>query len=677
MFCPKCGTKNDEDALFCQNCGNRLVLPVPSPVAEAVPEPASEIAAPEPAPVISASEHAAAAEEASEPAPVIQAESVSVQSSGTAPEAASVNAAPEPAPVNAVSEPAPVAMDAEVSAASPEVTSEAVSTEAVPVAEALTEEVSVPAPAIRSEDVSAPAVRPEAVTVPDAPETVVPEKKIKKRRLFAGKEAKQPEGEVKKRSKLPLIGVCAGVVICIVVAAIIFFGRLAGSSADVVDSITYFYAPQDDCTYIVHNGNVLTNWFEGHASILGYDGKRDKALISCDSDLYLVDSKENLKLVAEDVKFADISYDGNMIAYVDNDDSLYAYSVKNGKVSYISGDNTVAPVLSPKGSAIAYVCEEDGDGVMYVYTGKKSFRLGRDVMPLALSDNAKYIYYYDPEKNALYCCDKKYNTNKLGTDIYSSCTFNKDLSQIIFSDENGVYYAEKGGEKQRIFDRGISVFPLQNTIYTASTVRSESSYNIFATQISNTLLGGSFYTTSNNEVLYISPAMTVNKLVGNSNEVSVANKGKAIYYITTDNTLYYAKLTPELNSVKVADDVYTVQGASRSNSGYYMDNDKAIYSLNGARKGKKIADDVYNFQVSSDGICYYMCNFDPAKYRSDLYAFKSGISGKQFICDDCAAVFSYAGMVLYYGGYDMEYQTYELYSTPKGIKFNHIIIGII
>ncbi|MFR2512249.1 MAG: zinc ribbon domain-containing protein [Lachnospira eligens] len=29
MFCPNCGTKNEDDALFCGNCGTRLVIDVP------------------------------------------------------------------------------------------------------------------------------------------------------------------------------------------------------------------------------------------------------------------------------------------------------------------------------------------------------------------------------------------------------------------------------------------------------------------------------------------------------------------------------------------------------------------------------------------------------------------------------------------------------------------------
>ena len=40
MFCPNCGTKNEDDALFCGNCGTRLVIDVPqeTPVQEGVEE---------------------------------------------------------------------------------------------------------------------------------------------------------------------------------------------------------------------------------------------------------------------------------------------------------------------------------------------------------------------------------------------------------------------------------------------------------------------------------------------------------------------------------------------------------------------------------------------------------------------------------------------------------------
>ncbi len=39
MFCPNCGTNNDDEALFCGNCGTRLVIDVPqeTPVQESAP----------------------------------------------------------------------------------------------------------------------------------------------------------------------------------------------------------------------------------------------------------------------------------------------------------------------------------------------------------------------------------------------------------------------------------------------------------------------------------------------------------------------------------------------------------------------------------------------------------------------------------------------------------------
>ena len=45
MFCPNCGTKNEDDALFCGNCGTRLVIDAPqeTPVQESVEEEPEEI----------------------------------------------------------------------------------------------------------------------------------------------------------------------------------------------------------------------------------------------------------------------------------------------------------------------------------------------------------------------------------------------------------------------------------------------------------------------------------------------------------------------------------------------------------------------------------------------------------------------------------------------------------
>ena len=47
MFCPNCGTKNEDEALFCGNCGTRLVIDVPqeTPVQESVEEVRSSLLA--------------------------------------------------------------------------------------------------------------------------------------------------------------------------------------------------------------------------------------------------------------------------------------------------------------------------------------------------------------------------------------------------------------------------------------------------------------------------------------------------------------------------------------------------------------------------------------------------------------------------------------------------------
>ncbi len=612
MFCPNCGTKNDDDALFCANCGTKLE--VPTPVAEPAPAPVetAPVAEPAPAPV----EAAPVAEPA--PAPV---------------EAAPV-AEPAPAPVEAapVAEPAPVPV-----------------VEEAPVTE--------PAPApVEAAPVVEPAPAPQPAPVPQP----VPEAK-KTKAASASENSDKPKS---KKKIFILIGAAALALIILVVGAIIAIGKLSGSSSKFTDYYDAWYDDNNDQTYITYKGKVFPNYFNGRASLVDAGADYSIALFMCDDDLYMADSKENLKLVYEDVKYSTISYSGNMVAFVDKDNDLYSYDTKNGRVSHISGDIIQTPVISPNGKTILYVTEDDGDNILYAYVGRKSFKLSRDVTPIACSDNAKYIYYYDPSKDAVYVSDKNYNTNKLGTGIIwgSNLVFNNDISKVIFSTNDGLYYSENGGDKVKVYEKSVSVTPLACYKGAAYKYDYYGQASAFITPFKT--LGSMYFTTSDADLIYVDAKHETTKIAGNMYDYDCDKDLKNFFYTNSDGTLYYTKLGSRLDAVKVADDVISFY-VGKGNSVYYLNEDQSLYATKGAGKGKKIADDVETIVVTFDNICLYTAN--TRNNESELYQVAG--TQKKILSDECYMVYTNPASTIYTTNYDPAEGSFDLYITGKGTTF--------
>ena len=623
MFCPNCGTQNSDDALFCANCGFKLQASEPAP-------------APAPAPV---EEPAPAAPPVAEPVPV--APPVAEPVPAAPPVAEPVPAAPP------VAEPVPAAPPvAEPVPAAPPVS------EPAPVAPPVAE----PAPAAPPVTEPAPAPTPQEApkTTPQAgPAPAAKEEKKGKSKLFI------------------IIGAAAAAVVLIAVVAIFMLGKLSQSGGKIADYFDTWYDDNNDQTYITYKGKSFSSWFEGNAYVCGTNADNTVALFMCGDDLYVGDSKYNLKRVHEDVQYYAISYNGDVIAFVDDDDDLYTYNTKNGAIASVSSDNTTAPVLSPSGKTILYVSEDDGDDILYAYIGKKSFKIARDVSPMACSDNGKYIYYYDSNKGAIYVSDKNNNTNKLGTGISwgSNALFTKDMSKIMFSTDDGVYVCVNGGDKEEVYSKDVSLTPL--SIYKGDAYE----YNFYGQGSSlvygATSFGNAYYITSDSDLIYLDAKMQSNKIAGNMYDYDCDKEMKNFFYMNSDGTLYYTKLGSKLDAQKVADDIIDF-AVGKGTTVYYINEDDALYMTKGAGKGKKIADDVETMDVTHDNICLFTCN----SYNNECELYQCTGTAKKMITDECYTYYLNPGSTMYLSNYDSASDSFDLYITQKGTNFWNVLTEV-
>ncbi|MCR4618544.1 MAG: hypothetical protein K5669_10245, partial [Lachnospiraceae bacterium] len=477
----------------------------------------------------------------------------------------------------------------------------------------------------------------------------------------------------KKKNKKPLIIFIAAatvVVIGLIVAGIIALGMFFQSKSFRQGAFTNWYDESADTTYIIYNGDVLPNYFSGKADMLKVNGDSTYALFSCDDDLYVADSKLTLRLVGENVSTADICFDGSAIAYVDLEGDLFIYDTASGNIVNVSGNVLDYPVLSPSGKSVLYLTPEDGEDRLYVYTGKKSYKLTGDVLPVGVSDNAKYIYYYDQYKNALYVTDKKYNNNKIGSNVKKSFVFSKDLSSVVFTTDEGTFISNKGGEKILIADAYDDFYPiLLNTDGAYST-----NYNmvtnaiIYSGELNNT-----FYVGDYSNVIYVDKAYNSEKVAKNIYYFNIDRASRNLYYLNNDSVLYYKDLRMPGEAVKIADDVKSFMADEKGKYVYYINDEDSFYRANNKGRAKKLADDVDNYTITFDNKILVVT--DTVDNCGTLYEIAL-FGGKKLIDEKVMSLYSTVSSSYYLKYTNDSALNYDVYVTDKGTNFWNALTGV-
>ena len=171
-------------------------------------------------------------------------------------------------------------------------------------------------------------------------------------------------------------------------------------------------------------------------------------MLTEDDTLYFVKGEELVK-VDEEVNTFVVSAYGDSIAYIKDIENhvgdLYLYNVAKENATKVDSEvYNECITLSPDGKTVAYVgnCEMEYDswwgyyevmsGDLYVSkNGKEAEKLYKDAAPIAISDDAKYVYYIgDVSDNAkFYMNDEKIiSDSNEGMDLY----FNDDLSELLY-----------------------------------------------------------------------------------------------------------------------------------------------------------------------------------------------------------------------------------------------------
>lgn len=485
------------------------------------------------------------------------------------------------------------------------------------------------------------------------------------------------------------VGIIAAVVVAlIVVIAVVAVLSTSGGKYDMVKSIVLPTFGSDG-TYIVRGAEAVSvseqigDDVSNVKMTLSTADRQTAAILLYSGEVYVSNKDGSMTEVLDSVENMTIS--GGFIAYVDEDNTLGIYNIKNGKNARISDDVNAdkSIVMSPDGKYVAYtVTDKNGDDDLYVYNGKKSVEIDDALVAIAISNKGKYIYCYNTDKDGLYIYDMKGDSTKLSVGVGGTYVFNRDNTEMIFTASDGdCYISVKGGDKQKLGSGMlmpiVPAYAQSVTFYLGYSGRTFTSISYGVDTLSEMF----YYNTSAGTVVYLEDDIETERVASSVmyGSARLSDDGKTLYY-QRDDSLYRVKVNDIDDSEEIAEDVVTFATASNGKSAYYIDEDDILWYVKGTGKPKKVADDIVSIAVTHDGYAMFIGEYSYSSNSGVLYACKNG-GKKTQILDDVYRSSSYGttmtpSATYCFAGYNSETGTVDMYAVESGTEFTMIVEGV-
>ncbi|MBO7403173.1 MAG: hypothetical protein J6U10_09310, partial [Lachnospiraceae bacterium] len=443
------------------------------------------------------------------------------------------------------------------------------------------------------------------------------------------------------KSKALCCGICA-----VIVLAIIAICCLAGGKKDyrVNKDAIELVLDSDADAYFVYNGKGQ------HKKVAGAEKNLSRVIASPDGKSYVVKDDESnyyiltikgmTKFAEEGAKFI-FSANSNAVAYIAENkketQALFVYDIKSKKTTEVASPVAGKFIISANGKHVCYIDEDGDEPIAYLVKNlKNKTKLGKNVTPIAVSDNGKLVYYTD------ITTDKKDGSTSVTLNLLKGSkrtviardfsggriVFNKNLTQILFSNDDKVRLSVNGKDPA-----GLTKGTLSGIALNAYTV-TQSTRTGFTVEIvyKNTLKGALLVNSEN--VYYIKNLKTAEKVINGENisSLAVSYDYKSLLYIKDDNVYYMSNIKNPDKVKKVADlEDYDVSNftASKDLKSFYFESDDNLYFAKRGGKVKLIAEEVttVGYDYLTDTIYYFKdySNGDVA----DLYGSKGGRKNKK------------------------------------------------
>jgi len=457
----------------------------------------------------------------------------------------------------------------------------------------------------------------------------------------SGIESAVPAYWKKNRKILLIAGIAASLVVLGIVAFVVSRNFLTSDSND---GSAYTKSPLmiigEDETQI-YNGHSEPVTIDGSAEAPQYsmDGQKAAMLVDRNDErvgtLYYYDGTE-AKELTDDVYYFRISAEGNTIAYITDYNqeeytgTLYIYDASQKRSREVADEVTpVGLALSPDGKSYAYVSDlESADvpnyNIVEKYTsyisvnGKEAEPLDSDRMVIGISNSAHYIYYVRMEWTAamdavgrLYVRHGKEETRIGWIDATGTSFFNRDFSEILYSDDGSIYLSKAADDPVKVGDYSSCDLLFPDHLQSAATCGANAiMYNVES-------LTGQFYVFCGNRggiyglsLGYLDGKGTLSEIDSiqdskSSYRTRASCDGIHVYYMNdSDKTLcYWDASDPDTNPVKIRDSEGVLCFKVSSDAIYFIDDDWTLWVKRGNSDPVSVADDVMpsSLTLSSDG----------------------------------------------------------------------------
>lgn len=484
-------------------------------------------------------------------------------------------------------------------------------------------------------------------------------------------EIKNKSVEIIKKIPNKVIGIAVSCIAAILVLVILVNLFKADKYILAENDILSAFDSSSEQTSIVYDTKLISSKIEGEVALTQYslDGKT-AAVSTLEGELYFI-NKSGISKVADSVKSFVLSQAGQGIVYIDEDDFLFLYSIKDKKSVKIEEDvATKGMCISPDGKTVLYTILDEGEEGessvdLYLYKGKKSDKLGSNLVPIAVSNSAKYVYSYNNENDSLYVSSGTGERTKLAADIGAQFLFNKDNTQIGFTADGKAYVSVKGGDKVKVSNSSLSpVLPLA----TGETLRS----NGLGTSISiavNDLLE-MVYMDISGDLYYIDKKGESDKITGNVFSVNMSADGKTLYYLKTSGTLFKTEVKDYSEPLELAEDVARFVITPDGQYAYYIDDSDSLWAKKGKKDAVRIADEVSDLVATSKNTVLFISDY--SNNSGILYSSKNG-KGKKQINDDAYRILTGKSCAYYYANYSAENKTCDIFVSSGNDSFSEVI----
>ncbi len=390
----------------------------------------------------------------------------------------------------------------------------------------------------------------------------------------------------RKKIKLPVI-----VIVVIIAVAGILFSFIKPSK---YEQIAVLYLAQDEDRVLINpdkNGKTKMTIEGFYVRHLSFDSKSAAVVVNTGSpddeeySLYYVADK--VTFIADEVSNVIIGESGESIVFTKEDDDYTSelYIWEDGKTEMITADcRNFSYSVSPDGKTVAYSVygEEEEKNGGYYYNGKE-ISLGEDVDTIAISNDAKYVYY---AKNGSIYVQKgaERGSRKKLSDESDVLFFNHNMTDVIFSDGADSYIIHNGDEKKLLSGTFNGLLLPEGTSLISDFESATYGVTDFA---------GTFYVDDEDDIYYIDSKYETNKVVSNINKAQLMEDGKTIIYQKGDS-IYKVNGTKEDDEDKllVEEGVRYFIATSDGKAIYFYNSDDELMYQKGNNKPVQIGEDL-------------------------------------------------------------------------------------